>query len=432
MKSKKLQSFIFNFSSRLTDLVPNIGAKFLDFLIFPIVGNSFIIRCFMNHNKKKIKKINKIERALIISDIHVGDAIMMQGAISAFKNCFPNAQIDYLIKKNIEVFFQGNPDISKIFPIFTGASLPIQSDLQQIQTLLHSQSYDICFNFCPFLDFKSLAPPQLPIFDIMTHSPYILQNEKTPVEPNHFMFHSYKFVYNILSSLKKPEKNIPFHGARIFLSEAATHQAKETFETLIPKNNVPNIFLNPDTASPFTRIPISQQAELIQQLSTLPCNILLGDSYPQPFLFQKIIAQLSDKIRNTIIMVPALPIDAYAAFLDFCDFFISGDTGPLHIAAAWKLPFQHAHPFKNRTRIFSLFGATPARMSGYDSSCIGFLPANQLAPSFTYISKSPCRNITCLNKMEKTCKTARCFESLDINHIVHTIQNELMNIKNTN
>ena len=122
-------------------------------------------------------------------------------------------------------------------------------------------------------------------------------------------------------------------------------------------------------------------------------------------------------------MVPtSLSIDGYCALIDFTDVFISGDTGPLHMAAARKMSKSGNFKFKNKTFVISIFGATPARMSGYDSKNPLFPPANQDAQSRTYVSESPCRNITCVNKMAKTCQVVRCFEVLDIENIVVDIK----------
>ena len=64
--------------------------------------------------------------------------------------------------------------------------------------------------------------------------------------------------------------------------------------------------------------------------------------------------------------------------------------------------------------MLSIFGATPARMSGYDSFQPGYLPADQEAPSWSYTAGSPCRNITCLNKIFKNCRDVRCFDVVDV------------------
>jgi len=109
-----------------------------------------------------------------------------------------------------------------------------------------------------------------------------------------------------------------------------------------------------------------------------------------------------------------MSLDVYAAVLDYADVFITGDTGPLHLAAARRYARSGSHRFRNRTAVLSLFGATISRMSGYDSSQAGYLAANQDAPSWCYVAASPCRNVTCLNKCFKTCRTVRCFEGANV------------------
>jgi hypothetical protein len=54
-----------------------------------------------------------------------------------------------------------------------------------------------------------------------------------------------------------------------------------------------------------------------------------------------------------------------------------------------------------------------------------FPAANQDVLSKTYVSESPCRNITCVNKMAKTCQTVRCFETLDVDQMMGDVENYL-------
>jgi hypothetical protein len=58
-----------------------------------------------------------------------------------------------------------------------------------------------------------------------------------------------------------------------------------------------------------------------------------------------------------------------------------------------------------------------------------FPPANQDVLSRTYVSQSPCRNITCVNKMAKTCQKVRCFEVLDVDSIYRDVDLYLKNLK---
>jgi hypothetical protein len=120
-------------------------------------------------------------------------------------------------------------------------------------------------------------------------------------------------------------------------------------------------------------------------------------------------------LRARIRIIPrAMRLEVYSALLDRADVFVTGDTGPLHLAASRKYSRSGSHQFRNRTAILSCFGATTPRTSGYDSFHQGFLDSNQDAPAWCYQAGSRCRNITCLNKMFKTCNTVRCFEQVDV------------------
>ena len=135
-------------------------------------------------------------------------------------------------------------------------------------------------------------------------------------------------------------------------------------------------------------------------------------------LLERLLATLPTAMQQDVRIVPrSMPLDAYAALIDLADVFVSGDTGPLHLAAARRYARSGHHQFRNRTAVLSFFGATPPRMSGYDSFRPGYLAANQDAPSFCYQAVSPCRNITCVNKLFKTCATPRCFEHVDVDAI---------------
>ncbi len=187
--------------------------------------------------------------------------------------------------------------------------------------------------------------------------------------------------------------------------------------------------MNPDTSSVYSRIPLSYQINLIKGLIRLPQvgAILLGSGHTEKDIEQQILRAIPYRERGKITIVPAtMPLDAYAALIDLTDVFITGDTGPLHIAAARKIRTSGQRPLRNQTSIHSIFGATPARIYGYDSARTGFFPSNQDAPAYTYIADSPCRNITCINKSEKNCKTVRCFQNLNVQSIVREIESCLI------
>jgi hypothetical protein len=214
------------------------------------------------------------------------------------------------------------------------------------------------------------------------------------------------------------------------------------------------VFLNPDTASPFTRIPFEAQAELLRRLVKAPfrgvpgsarpkalgesptgkgadksetaARVLLGEGHTDKGIGERLWLTLPLWLRDRVTLVPAaMPLATYSALIDWSDLFLSGDTGPLHIAAARKFDRGRHAPLRNRTRVFSVFGATPPRFSGYDSRQPGFLGSAQDRESRTYQSVSACRNLTCLHKMARECDAKGCFQGLDLDKILFDIRESL-------
>jgi hypothetical protein len=240
---------------------------------------------------------------------------------------------------------------------------------------------------------------------------------------NHFLFRSYLFVVDLLKKTTGAHPFKVFPGVPVTLTDDAFQKAGELLKEKGVRRDKPIVFLNPDTASPFTLIPFKHQVTLMKRLLELDVTVLFGTAFVYKDVEKRVVETLSEEEKTRVLVVPpSLRIDAYAALADSADIFISGDTGPLHIAAARKFSKTGNVKFRNKTFVISVFGATPARMSGYDSTNPLFPPANQDAPSRTYVSQSPCRNITCVNKMAKTCSKVRCFEILDIDNIVGDIK----------
>jgi heptosyltransferase-2/heptosyltransferase-3 len=429
MQENQIQKSFFHLTSVVTNYFPRAGAKFFDFTVLPVMGNPLLVRQVFQRNRKSLGRA-PFRKILVIPDIHIGDAIMMQAAVQAFRDFFPEAQIDYVVKKSVAGLIEGNPAISRLYPLFTGALFPTDEDVENIKKLVAENHYDLCFNCSPFFEDSALFPEDQKILNFMTVAPQLMMNEKNETGINHFLFQAYEFVQKLLEANFNIRPFVSFAGVGITLSNEAFEKAQNfVLDNGVGKDK-PIVFFNPDTASPYTFIPVPYQVDMLKKILTQDVSLLLGSGFTHQGIERQLWDSLSEEERQKVVIVPtSLPIDAYAALTDFADVFLSGDTGPLHIAAARKFSRSGQVQFKNKTFIGSIFGATPARMSGYDSENPLFPPAHQDAPSRTYISQSPCRNITCVNKMVKTCDTPRCFEVLDVDKIVRDVQHHLKTLK---
>jgi ADP-heptose:LPS heptosyltransferase len=373
-------------------------------------------------NLATLQAVGKFEKILVIPDIHIGDALMMQAAVSAFRDFFPGARIDYVVKKSVACLIEGNPDISNLYPYFTGSIFPLPADIENVQKLIQENQYDLCYNCSPFFDGSSLFPKGLPILNFLSAAPHIMRNDLQQTGINHCLYQCYDLPRRLLSTFLSPPRTQLLAGVPITLADQAFEEARAFLREKNIDPNLPLLFMNPDTASVFTRVPFEKQVELLKRLARMGPPVLLGTAFAMKGIEEKLIERLDAEEKAKVIFVPtSMTLDGYNALIDSADVFISGDTGPLHMAAARKFSRSGNRQFRNKTFVVSIFGATPANVSGYDSANPRFLPANQDAPSKTYVSESPCRNVTCVNKMYKTCKTVRCFEVLDLEPMVQDI-----------
>lgn len=416
----------FRLTSDLTTWWPKGGARFLDALLIHTVGTRPVANYFFERNLTIVGEVSRFDRILVVSDIHIGDAVMLQGAVTAFRDFFPDSRIDYVIKKSAACLIEGNPDISNLYPVFTGTVYPDPDDRLNVHQIASDNRYDLCLNCCPFLEDRRDFPGGQHILNFLTVGPQLLRNEFGRTGINHFSYQSREFVRALLSAGRRTVRDEAFTGVSVALSDQAIEEAESFLRNSDVRKDETIIFLNPDAASIYTRVPCTHQVAILTGLTPLNVRILLGSGFTEKNIERRLLSALPFGQRAKITCLPtSLSLGGYAALCDIADVFISADTGPLHIAAARKVSRSGKRQFRNRTFVISLFGATPARMSGYDSVDPLFPAANQDAPSRTYVAGSPCRNLTCVNKIAKTCKVARCFETLDTEQIITDIKSYL-------
>jgi ADP-heptose:LPS heptosyltransferase len=415
MANHKLQKAFFDGSSRITGHFPRAGSKFLDNTLRPLAGNHVLSAFFALYNRRILGRVKSFRRFLIIPDIHIGDSVISQSALTGLRDFFPDAHVDYVSNSSAHPLIKGNPDATRVLPLFSGGCFPTSENLACLRDLIKKEEYDLCLNFCPFIDDKDIVPGRQAILNVLSHAPSIVRNEGNATQINHFIYQSYKFTRDMLSFIAAPLRREALRGVDLRFADSAVEQALRFASELSLASDEPVIMFNPDGASLFTRMPFDKQADLLGRLARLKALILLGSGHSAAGIGERLKASLPPLVSGRVIIIPRnLPLEVYAALIDFSDVFITGDTGPLHLAAAHRISQTGKYTFRNRTAVLSFFGATPARMSGYDSSQPGFLPANQEAPSWAYTAGSPCRNITCLNKLFKSCRSARCFEKVDL------------------
>jgi ADP-heptose:LPS heptosyltransferase len=403
---------LFRATSALTDRFPRTGALLLDAVVGASVGNPMLLSALLARARRQIARCGRLQRVLVVGDMNIGDAVILQAAVAGLRDYLPDADVDYVIARIAQPLVDGNPEISGILPIYTRPH-PVPGDRSALEDIIRHGAYDLVLSFCPFFHDDTFSTGGVPLVDFGALASWLIHRERRG-RRCHVVFGTYRFIHALLGPTTAPPRDLPFQGVTVTLADEAVEAARAILPDEAMDDARGVVFCNPDASSIYTRIPFAVQLAMLRRLTRIPVDVLLGAGHSAPGIERRLMGELTAEEQMRVRIVPAtLPLDGYAALVDRADVFISADTGPLHIAAARKVSRSGRHEFRNRTVVLSLFGATPARVYGYDSTRPDFFPANQDAPSFSYVAVSPCRNLTCLNKAAKACRRVRCFEEFD-------------------
>ncbi len=284
---------------------------------------------------------DKYKRILIIRFSSLGDIILTTPLTKILSENFPDAQIDYCTKEEYKDVLKFNPAINKII------SVGIDFDFKRLKLLkdtLIANKYDLvidCHNSLrtfylrQFLRFRS---------KVLKFKKYSLRK-----------FLLVKFKINLMKNLPRVSERycniiIPFLPAPISSGRgvsAGREVLPEIFTDENAKDKIDNIFreLNINSSDKiiviapsskhFTKTyPAELYTELINKFDVNIKIILVGkgnDVIP----VQKIMENVKGNVYN---LSNRLSIVELAELIKRCSIFISGDTGPMHIAESMDIP----------------------------------------------------------------------------------------------
>ncbi len=417
-------------------MIANLSSPFVHHALKALASSKTVNHILKKAEAYRLRKIRRLHRILVVSDMNIGDAVIVQSFITSLKAAFPYLKISYIYQHKALPLIRANPFIEEHFPFFRNIGFPCKKDIRILKNTIKKNDFDLIFNFCPYFPhwlFKNsdsivLYPLRL-IMEIIRA--YDSNNCRA-----HLAFQLDKFSNDISEKIPCDEKASPdiennFSIPHIFTTKKLQTKAKRVMDKLKILAQSKKIFFNPDSSSRYTLIPMKFQVKLLKGLLSqeeldlliLNCGFTFKD------IENQILNEISSSQRKKIIVIPKnIGIDVYAALIDNMDVFISADTGPLHIAAAKKYIINSNNSFKNSTAIIGIFGATSAKIYGYDSSSSEYFPSAQNAPSKIFEGCPACKNLTCIDKIFKNCQEIKCFEGLEPEPVVDYVRNYLTQI----
>lgn len=410
---------------RILNHLPNISSKLFSWIIYTLLDSRYFASYFRQKERKVLHRLKRLEKILVVSDVNIGDSVNIQPAVEALRYYFDDCKIDYVYNAEAGPLISGNPAISNFFPVFINGTVFSWKNKIAVHRILNKNNYDLIINFCPFLskkDFKnSGCPVIIPLSLIVEILKAVKQKNATANLAVNIAGYITWLVLNLPEGIKPQKKKYQYTGNKVYLSASVVNKRDSFLDYVGVSTEDATVFFNMATSNCYTFIKPDLQKRLIIRLLESPNIdfILLGTGFNAKEMKTGIIKETSSQLREKIVFIPGgLPLDLYASIVDRSSVYITGDTGPMHIAAARKVSVDKDLSFRNRTMVVGIFGATEPSIYGYDSFKTECFGANQNMPSKIFEAQPPCKNITCtVQRITKTCSGKNCFHNIDIDEI---------------
>jgi heptosyltransferase-2 len=263
-----------------------------------------------------------MKKVLIIQTAFLGDVILATPLISNLKLKFPEAEIDFLVKKGNEELLSNHPDLRKVFTIDKKKK---SSETLSLVQLFRKNRYDLVINLHRFASSglltvlsgakRKIGFQKNPFSFLYTKAyPHLMEEGLHEVDRN----------LNLISDLLIPTVRRPALYPKDADLQSVEEFQKQAYYCLAPASVW------------FTKqAPEAVWVQLIKQLNETGASIYLIGGPDDKSLLNQIIETSTIKAINlagklSLMQSAALMKGATRAFVN--------DSGPLHIASAMNTP----------------------------------------------------------------------------------------------
>ena len=260
--------------------------------------------------------MNKI---LIIQTAFLGDVILATSVVSELKNKFPNANIDFLLKKGNESLLANNPKLNSVFT-FDKSTGKWKSIIRLIRQF-RKEKYDLVINLHRFASSGIIAG-------------FSGGKKRYGFKKNPFSFlYTKKFDHNIGDGTHEVERNLSllqeFNVSKKNRPELFPSDADKQY---VQKYTTNEYYCIAPTSVWFTKqMPTHKWIELINSLPVSSSIYLLGAPSDNVYC-QKLLNESNAK--NVVSLCGELSLLQSAALMKDATRNYVNDSGPLHLASS--------------------------------------------------------------------------------------------------
>ncbi|GAB6099424.1 glycosyltransferase family 9 protein [Halanaerocella petrolearia] len=276
-----------------------------------------------------MKQIKESEKILIIDLLYLGDLLFATPFFRNLRKNFPQARIDLVANANFAEIIEDNPHLDQVYAYDKGWGLQESWNFaQQISSNNYDLGLNIHGNWRTALLLK-LIDPDYSIGYGTKGRGIFLDKALIPVEEGHM-------VENYLALL--PEIDLEVFdqaGQELGVNSQALERMKEFLAGagITAEDRV--IGLNTGASWATKRWPQENWVNLADKLQHQGAKVVFFGGPGDIDRVEEIIDKMEEE---PIIAAGKTSLKELAALASLCDLFISGDTGPVHVAASVDTP----------------------------------------------------------------------------------------------
>jgi predicted lipopolysaccharide heptosyltransferase III len=309
----------------------------------------------------------QISRILLVRLRQIGDVAFTTPAISAVRSRFPDAHLSYVVEPAALPIVEQNPHINDVIvvPRLRGGAA-LRADVTLVRTL-RARRYDVAIDFhggprASLLTWLSGAKRRIG-YEVVGRGWMYTERVRRPRElrPRH----SVENQFDLLAPLGIGRPDPAANPVEIPAEQDAVRRVSERLDCAGVPPGARLIVVHVSSNSPFRRWPAESFAEVIARLAGSAENrrIIVTAGPSESDAVDRIVADARSRLTSgaaeRVLRCGEFSLPELRALVDAAALYIGGDSGPLHIAAASKVP------------IVGLYGPTlPVRSQPWRSAAI--------------------------------------------------------------
>jgi lipopolysaccharide heptosyltransferase II len=337
----------------------------------------------------------KPEKILIIRLSSIGDIVLTTPVIRLLKQKYPASKIDFVIKKEFAEILIDHPDINRLW-IYDSAQP--STKLRSVKKEIGSENYDLVVDL--HKNFRSYY------LTMWNNAGRVIRYKKSVIRRVlfvHLKLNFYQRIFPVylryIDCLRSLEIFDDRKGHDLFFSNEIKEKLKNKYQFFLTTPGMPIIGIAPGAHHATKRWLPEHFASVIDYLTREKKSkvIIFGGKGDRP------VVNLIDRDNTPPVLntTGELSLLESAAMINYCDLFLTNDSGLMHLASALK------------KKVVALFGSTTEEF--------GFFPytTEHIVIQNRNLKCRPCSHV---GKKQCPKKHFKCMKEITVEQVVRGIE----------